>query len=130
MALVAGLRIGLYSPFKNALTQEGQEAGLLSKISAGMASGAVAAGVCNPTDLVKTRMQAGGAAQGAVAVTIQVVKAEGVGALWKGTTPSMVRLDLRLQNLRLYKYDYEFTLIICHSIEERQSYFVCVSLSL
>lgn len=86
-----GLRIGLYAPFKSMLTKEGQDASLFSKISAGMASGAVAAGLCNPTDLVKTRLQSGsGSKLGPWAVTKLVVKEEGVVGLWKGTTPSMV----------------------------------------
>lgn len=36
---------------------EGHESALLRKVAAGMLSGALAAGICNPTDLVKTRMQ-------------------------------------------------------------------------
>ena len=38
---------------------EGHESALLRKVAAGMLSGALAAGICNPTDLVKTRMQVG-----------------------------------------------------------------------
>jgi len=69
---------------------------LIGKIGAGIASGAVAAGICNPTDLVKTRMQAAGpgATMGPVAVMSSIVRQEGVVALWKGTTPSMVRAAL------------------------------------
>jgi hypothetical protein len=88
----AGLRIGLYSPLKHSFTAEGTEANLGIKIAAGMTSGAVAAGVCNPTDLIKTRMQTKGATiSSPFAVAATVVREEGVLGLWKGTTPSMVR---------------------------------------
>ena len=42
---------------KRVLGAEGHESALLRKVAAGMLSGALAAGICNPTDLVKTRMQ-------------------------------------------------------------------------
>jgi solute carrier family 25 uncoupling protein 8/9 len=65
---------------------------IASKVAAGMLSGALAAGISNPTDLVKTQMQKGGGAQGGpFAVLARVVRAEGVRGLWVGTTPSMVR---------------------------------------
>lgn len=93
--LYGGLRIGLYSPFKASLSPGDGDASLGAKIAAGMASGAVAAGVCNPTDLVKTRMQmAGAAGRSSWAVAREVAAAEGVAGLWKGTTPSMVRAAL------------------------------------
>lgn len=94
--LYGGLRIGLYSPFKQALTPgEASDPGLLSKVAAGMGSGAVAAGICNPTDLVKTRMQVAGASpKNPLTITAEVIREEGVVGLWKGTTPSMARAAL------------------------------------
>ena len=60
-----------------------------------MGSGAVAAGICNPTDLVKTRMQIAGTAQRSpIAIAQAVIKEEGVRGLWKGTSPSMARAAL------------------------------------
>jgi solute carrier family 25 uncoupling protein 8/9 len=60
-----------------------------------MASGAVAAGLCNPTDLVKTRMQAAGAGgAGPVAVAAAAVRARGWRSLWQGSSPSMARAAL------------------------------------
>jgi solute carrier family 25 (mitochondrial uncoupling protein), member 8/9 len=94
--LYGGLRIGLYSPFKQALSPaDGSDPSLASKIAAGMGSGAIAAGVCNPTDLVKTRMQMAGAApKRPLAVAADVIRSEGLAGLWKGTTPSMARAAL------------------------------------
>ena len=105
----AGLRIGLYPIIKKALGADAQQqqqqrdgggsssngggGELGRKVAACMASGALAAGLSNPTDLVKTIMQqgAGGGAGGAFGVMSQVVRTEGVRGLWVGTTPSMVR---------------------------------------
>lgn len=94
--LYGGLRIGLYTPFKQSLSgSEGSDPGLMGKIAAGMGSGAVAAGVCNPTDLVKTRMQMAGATpKNPLTIAAEVVREEGVAGLWKGTTPSMARAAL------------------------------------
>ena len=65
------------------------------KIVAGMGSGAVAAGLCNPTDLVKTKMQAAGAVgKTSITITKEVFQEEGIRGLWKGTTPSMARAAL------------------------------------
>jgi hypothetical protein len=87
----AGLRIGLYTPIKQLLGAEGRNAPLASKVAAGMLSGALAAGIANPTDLIKTQMQKGaGAHGGPFTVMARVVRAEGVRGLWVGTTPSMV----------------------------------------
>lgn len=86
-----GLRIGLYTPMKSLLGAEGRQGGLASKVAAGMLAGALAAGISNPTDLVKTHMQKGGGASGGpFAVLARIVRQEGVRGLWVGTTPSMV----------------------------------------
>jgi len=92
---LVGLRIGLYTPSKHAFTQEGKEPGLPEKLAAGIASGAVSSGICNPTDLIKTRMQAAGASQiGPMAIASKIIREEGIVGLWKGTTPSMARAAL------------------------------------
>jgi len=77
---------------KSMLGAEGKEGSALgSKVAAGMLSGALAAGISNPTDLIKTHMQKGGGAQGGpFTVLARVVRSEGVRGLWVGTTPSMV----------------------------------------
>ena len=57
----AGLRIGMYVPIRDAITgklPEGQAPTLIQKIMAGIATGAIAISVANPTDLVKIKMQA------------------------------------------------------------------------
>jgi solute carrier family 25 uncoupling protein 8/9 len=90
-----GLRIGLYAPLRDALAPPGAEPGLFAKIGAGSVAGAGAAALANPTDLVKTRMQAAGAGRaGAMAVAAAVAREGGARALWRGTTPSAARAGL------------------------------------
>jgi hypothetical protein len=49
-----GLRIGMYSPIKSWLTGEGKKANMQSKLISGCASGAIAAAITNPFELVRT----------------------------------------------------------------------------
>lgn len=94
--LYGGMRIGLYNPIKTAISSD-QDHSVAVKIGAGMASGSIAAAVCNPTDLVKTRMQADSGSnvpRSPIAVARSIVESEGVKGLWKGTTPSMARAAL------------------------------------
>ena len=101
-------RLGLYAPIRstldaaaaknnNASTKGGGETA--RKVAAGCASGAFAAALLNPIELLKTRLMAdsaagGGAASGgggAVRALLRIVSAEGVAGLWKGVTLAMTR---------------------------------------
>lgn len=104
----------MYTPIKNLMTayavngqvddyqrdfQQGQriqpkEPGVGIKIVAGMTSGALAAGLSNPTDLIKTRMQAAGPVRGPASIMRMIIREEGIWGLWKGATPSMIRAAL------------------------------------
>ncbi|KAK2079171.1 hypothetical protein QBZ16_002862 [Prototheca wickerhamii] len=92
--LYGGTRIGLYGPVKQALGAEAPESGVGRKIAAGMLSGSFAAAVCNPTDLVKTRMQTAGKRKGVLRIVRDVVETDGWRGFWRGTTPSMARAAL------------------------------------
>eukprot|EP01135_Chromosphaera_perkinsii_P009699 Nk52_evm25s1837 gene=Nk52_evmTU25s1837 len=85
-----------YEYLKVALTPEGEEPGKLSPARllvagglAGMANWAVAI----PADVVKSRIQIAeaGTYSGVIDCTQKLIKAEGVGALYKGFVPVMVR---------------------------------------
>jgi solute carrier family 25 uncoupling protein 8/9 len=55
----AGLRIGLYVPVRNLISGElkpGENPTLLTKILAGLCTGAIGISVANPTDVVKIRL--------------------------------------------------------------------------
>ena len=59
-----GLRIGLYEPIKKLIAGKDVAAGdvsLVTKIAAGLATGAIGITVASPTDLVKVRAGAPGA---------------------------------------------------------------------
>ena len=68
---------------------------LVRKIAAGSISGGVAAGVTNPLDLVKTRMQSKSNPHKTMGASFKSVLAEGgVKGLWRGSGPSMVSHSL------------------------------------
>jgi len=59
--LYGGLRIGLYEPIKKLLNgnkKEEEKISFINKLLAGIISGAIGAGLCTPTDVIKIRMQA------------------------------------------------------------------------
>lgn len=60
--LFGGLRIGLYDPVKQFYVGKDHvgDVPLLTKIAAGLTTGALAITIASPTDLVKVRMQAEG----------------------------------------------------------------------
>ena len=75
---------------------------LSTKIAAGCASGAFAAALLNPTELIKTRLMADartadvpgprpGAVRGPLACAAAIVRERGVAGLWRGVGPSAAR---------------------------------------
>eukprot|EP01025_Chloroclados_australasicus_P031008 TRINITY_DN3127_c0_g3_i2.p1 TRINITY_DN3127_c0_g3~~TRINITY_DN3127_c0_g3_i2.p1 ORF type:complete len:469 (-),score=30.72 TRINITY_DN3127_c0_g3_i2:490-1896(-) len=90
--LYGGLRLGLYTPLKQTMISEGKSSNFAVKLAAGTVSGAIAAGIANPFDLIKTRQQAqGGVTVNPMKILKEVVSKEGVLGLWKGTIPSSTR---------------------------------------
>eukprot|EP00892_Ulva_mutabilis_P002082 jgi/Ulvmu1/11875/UM081_0033.1 len=99
--LFGGLRIGLYEPVKELYMGKDfkGDAPLLTKIAAGLTTGALAITIASPTDLVKVRMQAEGKLPAGVpkrypsalsAYSI-IAKEEGMAALWTGLAPNVAR---------------------------------------
>jgi len=101
--LYGGLRLGLYAPTKRTLValqssvpqqQRQAEQGLGLKIIAGSMSGCLAAAITNPTELLKTRLQAPNLKPEhttTLGVLRAVVAADGVQGLWRGAIPGMAR---------------------------------------
>lgn len=91
-------RIGLYQPLVDIGHQQPGPAPLSVLLGASMASGAISAMICNPFDLLKTRLQLDGShargtatAGGAIPMATAIVREEGLLGLWRGTSISMVR---------------------------------------
>eukprot|EP01026_Neomeris_dumetosa_P056076 TRINITY_DN5120_c1_g1_i1.p1 TRINITY_DN5120_c1_g1~~TRINITY_DN5120_c1_g1_i1.p1 ORF type:complete len:281 (-),score=30.58 TRINITY_DN5120_c1_g1_i1:458-1300(-) len=90
--LYGGLRLGLYTPLKKIVGVDGEQSSVLRKLCAGTMSGAIAAAVANPFDLVKTRQQAmGGSTISPLQIAKEVLRKEGMIGLWKGSVPSSTR---------------------------------------
>eukprot|EP00038_Savillea_parva_P020823 m.32612 g.32612 ORF g.32612 m.32612 type:complete len:299 (+) comp4903_c0_seq1:43-939(+) len=96
----AFFRIGLFAPLVDQLHDPRKgPAPLSTRMVAGMTSGAIAALVCNPIELVKTRQQGAAGGKGAAAFHYngpidglrKLHAAEGVRGMWRGTGISMVR---------------------------------------
>ncbi|CAI5499149.1 unnamed protein product [Closterium sp. Naga37s-1] len=109
------LRLGLYEPCRNMIApKDKSQVHMGHKALAGIMSGSFATAVSNPLDVAKVRLQmisetaaAGSAANGAANAAarsagarssrsttgqiLEIARAEGVGALWKGVGPSMGR---------------------------------------
>lgn len=99
--LYGGLRIGLYEPVKSFYVGDDfvGDISLAKKILAGLTTGAIAIAVASPTDLVKVRLQAEGKLpagvtrcySGALNAYYTIISQEGLGALWTGLGPNIVR---------------------------------------
>jgi solute carrier family 25 protein 34/35 len=92
-------RIGLFSPILNQLHDKSQgSAPMYKRMAAGMSSGAIAALICNPIELVKTRQQAAASSaqatfhyNGALDGLRKLYASEGLVGMWRGTSVSMLR---------------------------------------
>lgn len=106
------LRYGLYTPIKALLgISSSGETPLWKKVTAGAGAGAISSALCNPTDLIKVRLQADGMTpgvapryRGLVHAFTSIVKAEGIVGLWKGVGPTCARATV-LAAVELPAYD-------------------------
>lgn len=102
-AVYTTARLGLFDTFMNTLKARteatGGVIGFKERAAAGLTAGGLAAMLSNPADLTLIRMQSDGlkpAAERAnyksvVDALSRITKAEGVGALWSGAYPTVVR---------------------------------------
>ena len=94
-------RLGLFRVFSDQLRAHRGEGPLpiSLKVAAGLASGALGSAIGNPADLALVRMQADMTLpaserrgySGVGNALIRIVREEGVTALWRGSTPTVVR---------------------------------------
>ncbi|KAM1065442.1 hypothetical protein FF2_020789 [Malus domestica] len=97
------IRIVGYEQLRSSLKSDGGSLSLPAKALSGGISGVVAQLVASPADLVKVRMQADGRTvaqgmqprySGCFDALNKIVRAEGVGGLWKGVFPNVQRAFL------------------------------------
>eukprot|EP01126_Amoeba_proteus_P001690 TRINITY_DN10502_c1_g1_i1.p1 TRINITY_DN10502_c1_g1~~TRINITY_DN10502_c1_g1_i1.p1 ORF type:complete len:219 (+),score=17.57 TRINITY_DN10502_c1_g1_i1:263-919(+) len=95
-------RIGAYSPVLNSLHDRNDgPAPIFKRMVAGAISGTLAALLCNPIELAKTRLQAEATGilvqrkqfgyKGVFDCFCRMTKEEGISGMWKGTTVSILR---------------------------------------
>jgi solute carrier family 25 oxoglutarate transporter 11 len=102
-AVYTTARLGLFDTFMIALQKrakdKGNKIGFVERAGAGLGAGGLAAMIGNPADLALIRMQSDGlkpAAQrnnyrSVIHALTSIAKTEGVGALWAGAAPTVVR---------------------------------------
>lgn len=100
-AMNSGVRFTIYGSIKQEILERRSDGknikkdlSVLESLGAGIIAGTVNVYVTMPLDVIKTRMQGLGAAQykGVVDCFSQVVRTEGVLALWRGSLPRLARV--------------------------------------
>ena len=102
-AVYTTARIGFFdtfmSGFRTRAKENGTQVGFAERAAAGLGAGGVAAFIGNPADLALIRMQSDGLKpadqrkhyRSVVDAVTRIVRSEGVGALWAGAAPTVVR---------------------------------------
>lgn len=102
-AVYTTARLGFFDTFMAKLTArakaKGQSVGFAERATAGLSAGGLAAMIGNPADLALIRMQSDGLKPPAerknyksvIDALVSISKSEGVGALWAGAAPTVVR---------------------------------------
>lgn len=102
-AVYTTARLGFFDTFMGTLTSraqaQGNSIGFKERATAGLAAGGIAAMIGNPADLALIRMQSDGLKPAAerknyksvIDALSSIAKSEGVGALWAGAAPTVVR---------------------------------------
>lgn len=102
-AVYTTARIGFFDTFMGQLTARAkakdQKIGFAERAAAGLSAGGIAAMIGNPADLALIRMQSDGLKpvdqrknyKSVIDALSRIAKSEGVGALWAGATPTVVR---------------------------------------
>lgn len=102
-AVYTTARLGFFDTFMDAFkaraAQQGKAIGFSERAAAGLTAGGLAAMIGNPADLALIRMQSDGLKpiekranyRSVIDALSRIAKAEGVGALWSGATPTVVR---------------------------------------
>lgn len=102
-AVYTTARLGFFDTFMGTLTkrakEKGNKIGFGERATAGLAAGGLAAMIGNPADLALIRMQSDGLKpvaerknyRSVIDALTGIAKSEGIGALWAGAAPTVVR---------------------------------------
>ncbi|KAL3421842.1 mitochondrial 2-oxoglutarate/malate carrier protein [Phlyctema vagabunda] len=102
-AVYTTARLGFFDTFMKSLTvrakEKGTQIGFAERAAAGLSAGGLAAMIGNPADLALIRMQSDGLKplaerknyKSVIDALSSIAKSEGVGALWAGAAPTVVR---------------------------------------
>lgn len=114
-AVYTTARLGFFDTFisvaKTRATEQGRNVSFGERALAGLTAGGLAAMIGNPADLALIRMQSDGLKpvearanyRSVIDALSRISKAEGVGALWAGATPTVVRaMALNLGQLAFF----------------------------
>lgn len=102
-AVYTTARLGFFDTFMDSLTSrakaQGTAVGFKERATAGLSAGGLAAMIGNPADLALIRMQSDGLKplaerknyRSVIDALSSIARNEGIGALWSGATPTVVR---------------------------------------
>ncbi len=88
------IAIVLYEPIRNSMSNftNEDEPSIGTRLLCGGTAGSIGIAICNPTEVIKTQMQAATGKQRAVkSVFLDVWRKSGVKGMWAGVTPNMAR---------------------------------------
>lgn len=110
------LKIGLYHGIKRILTENPKDETLALNMCAGIMAGAISSSICNPTDVLKVRLQAQTAGtlttNGGMLMSFRdIYKIEGFKGLYRGVGPTAQRASI-IAGVELPVYDYSKRVII------------------
>ncbi|XP_029184580.2 kidney mitochondrial carrier protein 1-like isoform X3 [Acropora millepora] len=110
-ASYGSLKLGFYHALKRKLVNNPKDETLFFNIFAGMVAGGVSSAMCNPTDVLKIRMQAqyqsgsNEARKGMMGSFASMFKEEGIRGLYRGVGPTAYRATV-IAGVELPVYDW------------------------
>jgi len=113
-------KMTLYQHFKGVLSSKTKLRSDSVNIISAVGSGALSSAICNPTDLMKVRLQSGDFRyqyNGLLDAFSSIVKAEGWRGLYKGVIPTTQRATL-ITLLTLPTYDFAKKVLLEHKVFE------------
>lgn len=104
------IKIGLYHGIKGVLSENAEKETLYCNMVAGMTAGAISSALCNPTDVLKVRLQAQTAGtvnmkNSMLAMFIDIYRLEGFKGLYRGVGPTAQRAAV-IAGVELPVYDW------------------------